>query len=112
LVNDLLRTIKSTGFVGSSKKDLWAFPRGCPKRDRSLFEAQQGEHLRNAKPLKGLSGVLGIRVCFDGDTYRTVYHGQRAPRASSTRFRKGPSAELRHRNGALIWCASVCGTPM
>ncbi|WP_346658067.1 type II toxin-antitoxin system RelE/ParE family toxin [Bradyrhizobium sp. 157] len=40
---------------------------------QSLFEAQLGEHPRNAKPLKGFSGVLEIRDNFDGDTYRTVY---------------------------------------
>lgn len=32
-----------------------------------------GEHPSNAKPLKGLSGVLEIRDNFDGDTYRAVY---------------------------------------
>jgi phage-related protein len=55
-------------------KDLRAFPvavRG--EIGQSIFEAQLGEHPRNAKPLKGFSGVLEIRDNFDGDTYRTVY---------------------------------------
>jgi len=73
-VNDLLRAIKPTVFVGSSKKDLQAFPVAVRSEiGQSLFEAQLGEHPRNAKPLKGFNGVLEIRDNFDGDTYRTVY---------------------------------------
>jgi phage-related protein len=73
-VNDLLRTIKPTVFVGSSRKDLQGFP--APVRSeigQALFEAQLGDHPHNAKPLKGLSGVLEIRDNHDGDTYRAVY---------------------------------------
>jgi phage-related protein len=73
-VKDLLRAIRPAVFVGSSQKDLRAFPvvvRG--EIGQSLFEAQLGEHPRNAKPLKGLGGVLEIRDNFDGDTYRAVY---------------------------------------
>ncbi|SDO85354.1 type II toxin-antitoxin system RelE/ParE family toxin [Afipia sp. GAS231] len=73
-MNDLLRTIKPTVFVGSSRKDLQGFP--APVRSKigqALFEVQVGEHPSNAKPLKGLSGVLEIRDNFDGDTYRAVY---------------------------------------
>jgi phage-related protein len=40
---------------------------------QALFEAQLGDHPRNAKPLKGFSGVLEIRDSFDGDTFRAVY---------------------------------------
>jgi phage-related protein len=73
-VNDLLRTIKPTVFVGSSRKDLRAFPAVVRTEiGQALFEAQLGEHPRNAKPLKGLSGVVEIRENFDGDTYRAVY---------------------------------------
>ena len=73
-MNDLLRAIKPTVFVGSSKKDLQAFPVAVRSEiGQSLFEAQLGEHPRNAKPLKGFNGVLEIRDNFDGDTYRTVY---------------------------------------
>ena len=73
-MKDLLRTIKPTVFVGSSRKDLQDFP--APVRSeigQALFEAQLGDHPRNAKPLKGVSGVLEIRDNFDGDTYRAVY---------------------------------------
>ena len=73
-MKDLLRTIKPTVFVGSSRKDLQDFP--APVRSeigQALFEAQLGDHPRNAKPLKGLSGVLEIHDNFDGDTYRAVY---------------------------------------
>ena len=72
-VSDLLRAIKPTVFVGSSRKDLQGFPayvRG--EIGQSLFEAQLGDHPRSAKPLKGLGGVLEIRDNFDGDTYRAV----------------------------------------
>jgi phage-related protein len=73
-VNDPLRAIKPTVFVGSSKKDLRAFPVAVRSEiGQSLFEAQLGERPRNAKPLKGFSGVLENRDNFDGDTYRTVY---------------------------------------
>jgi phage-related protein len=73
-VKDLLRAIKPTVFVGSSRKDLQGFP--APVRSeigQALFEAQLGDHPHNAKPLKGLGGVLEIRDNFDGDTYRAVY---------------------------------------
>ena len=72
-MNDLLRTIKPAVFVGSSRKDLQGFPAAVRSEiGQALFEAQVGEHPSNAKPLKGLSGVLEIRDNFDGDTYRTV----------------------------------------
>ena len=73
-MNNLLRAIKPTVFVGSSQKDLRAFPAAVRSEiGQSLFEAQLGEHPRNAKPLKGFGGVLEIRDNFDGDTYRAVY---------------------------------------
>ncbi len=49
------------------------FPASRSEIGQSLFEAQLGEHPRNAKPLKGLGGVLEIRDNFDGDVYRAVY---------------------------------------
>ncbi|MCA6110178.1 type II toxin-antitoxin system RelE/ParE family toxin [Bradyrhizobium cenepequi] len=73
-MNDPLRAIKPAVFVGSSQKDLRAFPAAVRSEiGQSLFEAQLGEHPGNAKPLKGLGGVLEIRGNFDGDTYRAVY---------------------------------------
>jgi phage-related protein len=74
-VNDLLRAIKPAVFVGSSRKDLRAFP-GKVRQEigQALFEVQLGDHPASAKPLKGFgSGVLEIRDNFDGDTYRAVY---------------------------------------
>ena len=62
-------------FVGTSRKDLRAFP-GKVRQEigQALFEAQLGDHPGSAKPLKGFgSGVLEIRDNFDGDTYRAVY---------------------------------------
>jgi phage-related protein len=74
-VNDLLRAIKPAVFVGSSRKDLRAFPAKVRLEiGQALFEAQLGDHPASAKPLKGFgSGVLEIRDNFDGDTYRAVY---------------------------------------
>ncbi|HWN49926.1 MAG TPA: type II toxin-antitoxin system RelE/ParE family toxin [Xanthobacteraceae bacterium] len=74
-MNDLLRAIKPAVFVGSSRKDLRAFP-GKVRQEigQALFEVQLGDHPASAKPLKGFgSGVLEIRDNFDGDTYRAVY---------------------------------------
>jgi phage-related protein len=73
-VNDLLRSIKPTVFVGSSRKDLQGFPASVRGEiGQALFEAQLGDHPHSAKPLKGMGGVLEIRDNFDGDTYRAVY---------------------------------------
>ncbi len=74
-MDDLLRAIKPAVFVGSSRRDLQAFPAEVRREiGQALFEAQLGEHPAGAKPLKGFgSGVLEIRDNFDGDTYRTVY---------------------------------------
>jgi len=69
-----LPTIRPAVFVGSSQRDLRTFPAEVRGQiGQSLFEAQLGEHPRNAKPLKALSGVLEIRDNHDGDTYRAVY---------------------------------------
>jgi phage-related protein len=74
-VNDPLHAIKPAVFVGSSRKDLRAFPRTVRHEiGQGIFEAQLGEHPAGAKPLKGFgSGVLEFRDNFDGDTYRAVY---------------------------------------
>ena len=74
-MDDLLRAIKPAVFVGSSRRDLQAFPAEVRREiGQALFEAQLGEHPAGAKPLKGFgSGVLEIRDNFDGDTYRAVY---------------------------------------
>lgn len=68
------RAVKPAVFVGSSQKDLRSFPAAVRSEiGQSLFEAQLGEHPRNAKRLKGLGAVLEIRDNFEGDTYRAVY---------------------------------------
>jgi phage-related protein len=73
-MKEILRTIRPAIFVGSSRKDLQGFPVAVRSEiGQALFEAQIGDHPLNAKPLKGLSGVLEIRDNFDGDTYRAVY---------------------------------------
>ena len=74
-MDDLLRAAKPAVFVGSSRRDLKAFP-GEVKQDigQALFEVQLGLHPKAAKPLKGFgSGLLEIRDNYDGDTYRAVY---------------------------------------
>ena len=74
-MNELLRRIKPAVFVGSSRRDLQAFPAIAWREiGQSLFEAQLGDHPAGAKPLKGFgSGVLEIRKSAGGETYRAVY---------------------------------------
>jgi len=62
-------------FVGSSRRDLKAFPDEVRQEvGQALFEVQLGLHPKAAKPLKGFgSGVLEIRDRHDGDAYRAVY---------------------------------------
>jgi len=63
-------------WVGSSRRDLRAFPREV-RRDigQSLYAAQQGETDPSAKPLKGFGGgsVVEIVARHRGDTWRAVY---------------------------------------
>lgn len=67
---------KPVYWVGSSKRDLSAFPQ--PVKDVvgfALHQAQVGEKHDFAKPLKGFggAGVLEIVEDSDGETYRAVY---------------------------------------
>jgi phage-related protein len=74
-MNALLRGIKPAVFVGSSRRDLRAFP-AVARREigQALYEAQLGDHPAVAKPLKGFGGgVLEIRNSVGGDAYRAVY---------------------------------------
>lgn len=74
-MNALLRRIKPAVFVGSSRRDVQAFP-SVARREvgQALFEAQLGDHPAGAKPLKGFGGgVLEIRKSAGGDAYRAVY---------------------------------------
>jgi phage-related protein len=63
-------------WVGSSKRDLKAFPRAV-QRDlgQALEIAQFGRTPLHAKPLRGFkgAGVLELVEDHDGDTYRAVY---------------------------------------
>jgi phage-related protein len=74
-VDDALRAIRPAVFVGTSRRDLQAFPAAVRLAiGQALFLAQLGDHPPRAKPLKGFgSGVLEIRDNYDGDTYRAVY---------------------------------------
>jgi phage-related protein len=63
-------------WVGSSRKDLRAFPRKV-RRDigQSLYAAQQGEVDPSAKPLRGFGGASVIEIVAEdrGGTWRAVY---------------------------------------
>ena len=68
--------MKRLDFIGSSRKDIRAFPEEV-KDDigYALFEAQEGKKPAAAKPLKGFggAGILEIIENFVGDSYRAVY---------------------------------------
>jgi len=68
--------LKAVRWVGSSQKDLRAFPPEVRLEvGYALFAAQKGETDPTAKPLKGFGGhaVMEIVTPFDGNTWRTVY---------------------------------------
>jgi phage-related protein len=70
------KTLKPVEWVGSSLKDLRAFP--DPVRDAmgfALYLAQTGDKHVAAKPLKGFTGagVLEVVEDHDGDTFRAIY---------------------------------------
>lgn len=61
-------------WIGSSFRDLKDFPREVQKEiGYALWVAQIGGKHSNAKPLKGLNGVIEIVSDFKTDTYRAVY---------------------------------------
>ena len=68
--------LKPVIWVGSSLKDLRAFPE--PVQDHmgyALYVAQRGGRHRNAKTLSGFGGAGVVEVIkdFRGDTFRAVY---------------------------------------
>jgi phage-related protein len=68
--------IKPLKFMGSSKKDLSAFPEVVKQEiGHALFVAQEGERAPSVKTLQGFGGgsVVEIVEDFDRDTYRCVY---------------------------------------
>ncbi len=67
---------KSIIWMGSSKRDLKAFPAEVQKGvGYALWFAQIGDKHPHAKPLRGFggAGVIEIIEDFRGDTYRAVY---------------------------------------
>jgi phage-related protein len=69
-------SLKPVIWVGSSRKDLRAFPE--PVRDHmgyALYVAQRGGKHRDAKTLSGFGGAGVVEVVTDlrSDTYRAVY---------------------------------------
>lgn len=75
-MKDAPARIKPLLWMGSSRKDLKAFP-GAVHSDvgYALFAAQRGEEYQSVKALRGFGGrsVLEIVAAHDGDTYRAVY---------------------------------------
>ncbi|MCX6631343.1 MAG: type II toxin-antitoxin system RelE/ParE family toxin [Candidatus Solibacter sp.] len=63
-------------WVGSSRRDLKAFPKAV-QRDvgQALYAAQCGEEYPSVKAFRGFGGrtVLEIVAPHESDTYRTVY---------------------------------------
>lgn len=63
-------------WIGSSRKDIRAFPRAV-RRDivQALYTAQLGEIDPAARPLKGFGGAGVVEVVADhqGNTWRAVY---------------------------------------
>jgi phage-related protein len=67
---------KPVEWVGSSLKDLRAFPDEAKNNiGHALWFAQKGDKHPSAKPLHGFggAGVLEVVEDHDGDTYRAVY---------------------------------------
>ena len=67
---------KPVRWVGTSKKDLSAFPDEVRRRvGRAVWDAQIGLKAPFAKPLKGFggAGVLEVLDDVDGNAYRSVY---------------------------------------
>jgi len=66
--------IRQTIWIGSSLEDLRDFPDEVRREiGFALDRAQRGLTHRNAKPLRGFSGVFEIVSDYDRDTYRAVY---------------------------------------
>jgi phage-related protein len=69
-------TARPLVWVGSSRKDVRAFPRSVRREiGAALYAAQQGETDPAAKPLKGFAGASVLEIVADerAGTYRAVY---------------------------------------
>jgi phage-related protein len=69
-------SLKPVVWVGSSRRDLRAFPE--PVQDHmgyALYIAQRGGKHRDTKTLRGFggAGVVEVVTDFRGDTFRAVY---------------------------------------
>lgn len=70
------KPLRPLAFMGSSRKDLIAFPDGAREDvGHALYLAQKGERAPSTKVLKGFGGggVVEIVEDHEGDTYRCVY---------------------------------------
>jgi phage-related protein len=68
--------VRPVVWVGSSRRDLRAFPRPVRREaGQALYAAQQGETDPAAKVLRGFGGasVLEVIAQHRGDTWRAVY---------------------------------------
>lgn len=66
--------MKQLIWIGSSKKDLRAFPSSVRHLfGQALYEAQTGGRHPSVKSMVGMRGVQEIVDDYDGDTYRAVY---------------------------------------
>ena len=68
--------VKPVRWVGSSRRDLKAFPKGVTRDvGQALYAAQRGEEYPSVKALKGFGGrsVLEIVAPYRTDAYRAVY---------------------------------------
>jgi phage-related protein len=68
--------LKPVIWMGSSRKDLRAFPESVEDHmGYALYVAQLGGRHRDAKPLSGFGGAGVLEVVKDhrGDTFRAVY---------------------------------------
>ena len=72
----MVSPLKPVVWVGSSRKDLRAFPGAVQDlMGYALFVAQQGGRHRETKTLTGFggAGVVEILVDHRGDTFRAIY---------------------------------------
>ncbi len=69
--------MKSLKWVGTSLKDIKAFPEEVRKHvGYALHQAQCGEPHPDTKPLKGIVGVMEMVSRFNKDTYRAAYYAK------------------------------------
>lgn len=72
----IVPSLKPVVWVGSSRKDLRAFPGAVQDlMGYALFVAQQGGRYRETKTLTGFGGAGVVEILADhrGDTFRAVY---------------------------------------